>query len=86
MGKVNKKTPDFHSFLGFFDEIDNFPGFFAVFWPLQPENSTCKTKTSMHQSHAQSRYLSPKSTFFFGAEAAAIGVLSASTTGAAILK
>jgi hypothetical protein len=43
-------------------------------------------KTSMQQSHAESRYLSPKSTFFFGAEAAAIGVFSASTTGAAILK
>jgi hypothetical protein len=31
-------------------------------------------------------YLSPKSTFLFGASAAAMGVFSASTTGAAILK
>jgi hypothetical protein len=86
MCKVNKKTPDFHSFLGFFAEIGRFYWFLACFAYVNTFFPCLCTARQDVQKSAQGRYFSPNSTLFFGASAAAIGVFSASTTGAAILK
>jgi hypothetical protein len=87
VGKVNGKSPISTGFFGI-------SSVFADFWPIFLDFGSIRRCDSLHlaldadicQATAEPFYLNPKSTFLFGACAAAMGVLRASTTGAAILK
>lgn len=73
-----------------------FLGFYAIFFdflrffPNLPSGKGWIQRemrfSDLFKSTAHAAYRSPKSTFFFGTRAAAMGVFSASTTGAAMRK
>ena len=67
-------------------EIADFPWFFCLWRPLTLRNRHNPGRRASRAIAMRIVYLSPKSTRFFGAWAAAMGVFSASTMGAAILK
>ena len=84
--KVKAETLISTGFLGFSSENARFYGFLPVFALISPELEVLITPNHRSRSFRLQGYFRPKRTFLFGACAAAIGVLRASTTGAAILK
>ncbi len=80
------KHPISTVFLGLSLKSPVFTGFLRVFRALTLLFGASAPEWQNRSERSEGRYFSPKSTFLFGVRAAAMGVLSASTTGAAILK
>ena len=86
-GQSQQEKPDFHNFLRDFFGFCGFLAIFLGFWLyLTRRIKSLRLYSVWSRNRYECLYFSPKSTFFFGAWAATMGVLRASTTGAAILK